>query len=91
MRLQEESESSFERENVLNLNNIESSIPTPIGSNPIRDSFRIDNEKLYEELVESFVSALDKEIKKVYILFIELEKKLYVKINSHLHIREKYE
>jgi len=77
-----------EKENVLNLNNIESII-SPMGENQLKIP-SILNEKLYEEFVDSFVALLDKEIKKTYILFIDIEKKLYVKINSHLHIRDSY-
>jgi len=79
-----------EKENVLNLNNIESII-SPVTENLLKTPYKSSlNEKLYEEFVDSFVALLDKEIKKTYILFIDIEKKLYVKINSHLHIRDSY-
>lgn len=57
----------------------------------MRESMLVDNSKLYEEFVDSFTTLLDKEIKKVYIMFIDIEKKLYIMINSHLHIRDSYE
>ena len=42
------------------------------------------------ELIKSFVTQLDKELKKVYLFFVQTERELYIKINSRLHIKQEY-
>ena len=48
------------------------------------------NESL-QEFISTFKEDLDKQLKKIYICFIQNERKLYVAINSHLHIRQNYD
>lgn len=45
---------------------------------------------IINKLFNTFVSMLDGQIKKIYRHFMKQEKELYVKINSHLHIRSNY-
>ena len=42
------------------------------------------------ELISSFTSKLDKELKKVYMFFVQNERELYIQINSRLHLRKGY-
>ena len=42
------------------------------------------------ELVKTFVGMLDKELKKVYMFFVQNERELYIEINSRLHLRRGY-
>ena len=44
-----------------------------------------------QEFISNFKEDLDKQLKKIYICFIQNERKLYVAINSHLHIRQNYD
>lgn len=44
-----------------------------------------------EDVLNEFFKGLDKEIKKIYLFFVNKERDLYVQINSHLHIRQQYE
>lgn len=74
------------------MNKLDNALQTPVGSSGTgMNTLLEEQESMYEELVEGFIDMLDKEIKKLYLYFIEIEKKLYVKINSHLHIRDSYE
>lgn len=66
-------------------------LETPVGSTYAGLNNFVSNETAYEEMVEVFVDLLDKEIKKVYLGYTEFEKKIYVKINSRLHMRDSYE
>ena len=42
------------------------------------------------KLISSFTSKLDKELKKVYMFFVQNERELYIQINSRLHLRKGY-
>lgn len=42
------------------------------------------------ELVKNFVGLMDKELKKVYMFFVQNERELYIEINSRLHLRRGY-
>lgn len=50
------------------------------------------NEKIdQKELIRTFINMLNKEIKKVYLFYVQQEREIYIMINSHLHIRNTYD
>ena len=51
----------------------------------------LPDETTKDNIINEFTSLLDKEIKKIYICYIQNERKLYLQINSHLHMRSTYD
>lgn len=44
-----------------------------------------------DELIREFTSRLDKDLKKIYMLFVSSERELYIQLNKRIHIRGNYE
>jgi len=49
-----------------------------------------ENRLASTEFLSEFFDQLDKEIKKIYLFYQNLERELYIQINTHLHKRIKY-
>ena len=59
-----------------------------------KDDEDMDLNTLYKdkfgEYLKEFIELLDKEFRKSYIFFVNMEKELYQKINTHLYIQSNY-
>ena len=59
-----------------------------------KDDEDMDLSTLYKdkfgEYLKEFIELLDKEFRKSYIFFVNMEKELYQKINTHLYIQSNY-
>ena len=76
------------KEKYLNYKSFKQLIKTFLNNNSNIDNSK-KNEILNNQTIQ-FTEKLDKEIRKVYIFFINQEKNLYKKINSHLYSKKKY-
>ena len=59
-------------------------------SKEINNITQIEKDEILSKYSKEFTELLDKEIRKVYVLFSKIEKHLYKDINKYLHIKEEY-
>jgi hypothetical protein len=57
----------------------------------LANSLPLNNLNSPDDILKHFIKLMDKEIKKIYLFFVNRERELYVQINSHLHIRQTYD
>jgi len=77
------------KEKYLNYKSFKQLIKTFLKNNTNNNENNDNNEILNNQTIQ-FTEKLDLEIRKVYIFFINQEKILYKKINSHLYSKKKY-
>ena len=59
-------------------------------SKDMSNTTQIEKDEILSKYSKEFTELLDKEIRKVYVLFSKTEKHLYKDINKYLHIKEEY-
>ena len=78
------------KDKYLNYKSLKQLIKTFLKNNTTDNNKNNENNEILNNQTIQFTEKLDLEIRKVYIFFINQEKILYKKINSHLYLKKKY-